>query len=210
MMSGVQIGAMLAVLAAAPTEAAGPGIYVAHQPEIAAQLDLGADGRFRFALSYGGLDEAARGRWAAADGGIVLTTEPAVRPPRFAVVSDLASTDGALHVSLSDPDLLQGAPLTLAVTYADAPRPVFVEAEEDGRVPLDPARRVVAIVPDLPVFPVPLAAHPLAGPARRIQFRFEPNDMGVADFRGERLAVEGGALVLTRHGRAIRLDREGR
>jgi hypothetical protein len=208
MTSAWRIGVALAVTIAAPAGAAAPGVYVAHQPEIAAQLELEADGRFRFALSYGGLDEAARGSWRAEAGGVVLTTEPAVRPPRFAVVSDTPSADGALHVSLSDPDLLQGAPLTLAITYADAPRPVFVEAEEDGRVPLAPGRTPLSIVPDLPAFPVPLAAHRLAGPARRIQFRFEPNDMGVADFRGEKLPVDGGALILTRHGRAIRLDRD--
>jgi hypothetical protein len=194
------------VAAAAPASRAGD--YDGGQTEMAARLRLLPDGRFQYALSYGALDEFAKGRWREEGGRVLLTTEPAPKPPHFAVVSDTATKDGRLYATLSDPELMQGAPLTLAVTYEGADRPVFVEAEENGRVPLDPGRRAVAIVPDLPVFPQPLAAHPLGPGGRRIVFRFEPNDLGVAAFRDEPLEVAGDALVLRRWDRVIRFRKE--
>tara|TARA_R110000868_G_scaffold192254_1_gene436625 strand:- start:7572 stop:7937 length:366 start_codon:yes stop_codon:yes gene_type:complete len=51
------------------------GLYDGGQMELAAQLELRADGHFSFALSYGALDEAAEGRWQISGDGIQLTPE---------------------------------------------------------------------------------------------------------------------------------------
>lgn len=199
-----------AFLVAAPAVAQAPlaGDYDGGQREMAARLRLLPDGRFQFALSYGALDEVAKGRWVERDGRVLLTTEPAPKAPRFAVVSDTPSKDGRVYASLADPDLLQGSPLTMVVTYEGADRPVFVEADETGLVPLDPARKPLAIVPDLPVFPLPLDAHPLTPGGHRIVFRFEPNDFGVAAFADEPLELDGGDLLMRRHDRLIRFERQ--
>lgn len=209
-MSAVTVLVGLAGLAMAMAPAPAPlaGDYASDAAELAARLQLLEDGRFRFALSYGALDEQATGRWAAADGAVRLTTEPRPVAPRFAVVSDMAAPAGELIVALDDPELLQGSSLTLAVFYEGQEMPVFVEADEAGRVALDPARRAVALVPDLPVFPVPLKPHPLSPGGHRIVFRFEANDLGVADFAGEPLSIEGDTLVLRRHDREIRFRRQ--
>lgn len=199
--------AMLAVLAApAAAQPSLAGAYDGSQAELAAALRLGADGRFQYALSYGALDEAARGRWERRDGHVALTTDPAPVPPRFVVERDDPAPAG-LFVSLADPDLLQGSSLTLMLFYDDAAEPVFVEADEDGRVPLAPGRRAVAVVPDLPVYPIPVAPYRLGPGGHRIVFRFEPNDIGVAAFDGERLEIDGDALILRRHDRLIRFRR---
>ncbi len=50
-------------------------MYDGHQMEIAAALELTDNGRFRYALSYGALDEEAQGRWRFDDGNVRLTTE---------------------------------------------------------------------------------------------------------------------------------------
>lgn len=202
------LAAMLLVAAPAAAQSPLAGDYDGGQMEMAARLRLLPDGRFQFALSYGALDEVAKGRWVERDGRVLLTTEPTPRPPRFAVVSDTPSKDGRVYASLADPELLQGSPLTLAITYEGAERPVFVEADESGLVPLDPARKALAIVPDLPVFPIPLAAHPLAPGGHRIVFRFEPNDLGVAAFVDEPLERDGGDLLMRRHDRLIRFERD--
>ena len=58
-------------LAAAPVLAADQhpaslvGVYDGGQMEMAAGLELTKDGRFRYALSYGALDEGAAGTWSA-------------------------------------------------------------------------------------------------------------------------------------------------
>jgi hypothetical protein len=186
--------------------AVAPGTYDGGQTELAARLVLKADGRFAYALSYGALDEQAQGRWVEKDGQVLLTTEPAPKPPRFAVVSDKPKAGDVIEVALADPDLLQGSPLTMVVTYADAPEPVFVEAGEDGRLPVPAGKTVASLVPDLPVFPIPLAPYAVKRGGRRIVFKFEPNNIGTAGFAAEPLAIEGSALILKRYDRSIRFE----
>jgi hypothetical protein len=66
---------VLALLAAVPAGAV--GLYEIDQMEMAGGLELRADGRFAYGLDYGAVSEVAEGRWeSAADGGVVLTTEP--------------------------------------------------------------------------------------------------------------------------------------
>ena len=199
-------GALL-VIAHGAFAAVAPGTYDGSQAELAARLVLQPDGRFHYGLSYGALDEQARGRWVEQDGRVLLTTEPAPRPPRFAVVSDTPQPGDAIEVALDDPELLQGSTLTMVVTYADATEPAFVEADDSGRLPVPPGRTIVSLVPDLPIFPSPLAAYAVKPGGRRIVFRFEPNDIGTAAFAAEPLAVDGGALVLRRHDRTIRFEK---
>lgn len=197
----------LAGLAAAVAPLA--GTYDGGQTEMATKLRLVADGSFQFVLSYGALDEMAKGRWVEKDGRVLLTTEPARKPPAFTAVKDIPAPPGQLFVTLADPDLLQGAPVTVVVTYADSDQPSFVEAGEDGRVPLDAGRTVVAIVPDLPVYPLPLAPYRLTPGGHRVTFRFDMNDFGIAGFAAEPLQIEGGDLLMRRHDRLIRFRRVG-
>lgn len=200
--TGVLVG-----LASPSLAAVTAGVYDGSQTELATRLLLRPDGRFQYALSYGALDEQAQGRWVETDDAVLLTTEPAPKPPRFAVVSDVPSADGAIHVGLADPDLLQGSSLTMVVRYEGEMTPAYLEAEEDGRLPVPQGKTVVELVPDLPVYPIPLSFHPLKPGGRTIVFRFEPNDIGVAAFAGERLAIEGAALVLRRYDRTIRFEK---
>ncbi|HEV2567189.1 hypothetical protein [Sphingomonas sp.] len=195
-------------LAQPASAAVTPGTYDGSQTELATRLVLHADGWFQYALSYGALDEQAQGRWVERDGQLLLTTEPAPKPPRFAVVSDTPKAGDGIEVALDDPELLHGSPLTMAVTYADAAEPVFIEADESGRLPVPAGKTVVSLVPDLPVFPIPLAPHPVKPGGRRIVFRFEANDIGTAGFAGEPLAIEGGTLVMRRYDRVIRFEKE--
>ena len=200
-------GALLS--AAAPPAAAAviPGIYDGSQMEMAVRLVLHPNGRFQYGLSYGALDEQAQGRWAEKDGRVLLTTEPTPKPPRFAIVSDTRAPDGAIHVALDDPELLQGSSLTMVVSYAGEPRPAFVEVEEDGRLPVPPGKIVAALVPDLPVYTIPLQPYALTPGGHRLVFRFEPNDLGVAAFDGEALVLDKGALVMQRYDRTIRFEK---
>jgi hypothetical protein len=206
-LSVLGLASILLFSASAPAAVA-PGIYDGSQTEIAARLVLRPDGRFAYALSYGALDEQAQGRWVEADGKVLLTTEPKPKQPRFAVVSDKPAADGSIHVALSDPDLLQGSSLTMVVTYEGAATPAFVEVDEDGRLPVPAGKTVATLVPDLPVFEQPLPAHALTPGGHSIVFRFEPNDLGIAAFDRQPLAIEGDTLVLSRYDRTIRFEKD--
>lgn len=200
------VGVAAALLLSAPLSAASPlaGNYDGSRAEVAAALQLAPDGKFRYMLSYGALDEQAAGRWAEKDGKVLLTTQPAPKAPAFDIVRDTASGDGKLHVALDNPDALGGFSLTVRLIYPGQDKPMFVEADEDGVVTLPPGPPPAAVVPDLPVFDAPIAPYTLKGAGRNLVFHFAPNDLGVADFRDEALAVEGGELVLRRYDTAIR------
>jgi hypothetical protein len=197
-----------ALLAASPASAAvQPGIYSGNQHELATGLELLPDGRFRYGLSYGALDERAEGRWEERTGRVLLTTAPAPKPPRFPVVSDTPVPDGRLYAALEDADALGGFSLTLLVRYEGDQAFQYVEAGEDGLVPVSAGRTVAELVPALPIYDAVAETHRPAPGGHRIVFRFEPNDLGVADFRAEPLAVEGDTLILRRHDRVIRYRR---
>jgi hypothetical protein len=56
--------ALLLAIAPVPSAAgAAAGLYLADQMEVAAGLELKADGRFRYALDYGAVSEGAEGSW---------------------------------------------------------------------------------------------------------------------------------------------------
>jgi hypothetical protein len=70
--------------------------------EIAAGLELKADGRFRYGLSYGALDEEATGKWTMSGDQVLLTSDP-VTAPRSVLVSHGKAVDGVLQLSLDVP-----------------------------------------------------------------------------------------------------------
>lgn len=194
----------MCVSAASATAAVQPGLYDGGQSELAAALELQPGGRFRYALTYGALDERAEGRWAERDGAVLLTTEPAPKPPRFPVISDSAAPDGKLYVSMQNPEALGGFSLTLRVRYAGSEAFDFLEADEDGAVPLAPGKTIVELVPALPIYDQVAQPYRLSPGGHRIVFGFEPNDLFVAAFSGEQVIIEGKELVLRRHDRVIR------
>lgn len=206
------MGWVAGIIVAGPALAASPliGIYDGHQMEIAAGLKLKADGTFDYGLAYGALDERASGNWVERDGKVLLTTAPAPEPPAFAVVSDVPSRDGKLHVAMDKADALGGFTLTLRVMFAGADRPAFIEAQDDGAVPLPAGQTPVSVVPDLPVYDVAIEPYALKGAARSIVFRFEPNDFGVADFHDEPLVIDHNQLVMRRYDRTVTFRKEGK
>ena len=50
------------------------GFYTSSQTEVAAAIDLEADGKFAYALDYGAVSEVAEGSWASEGSTIYLTS----------------------------------------------------------------------------------------------------------------------------------------
>jgi hypothetical protein len=186
------------------------GTYDGGQMEIAAGLELNADGRFRYALSYGALDEEAAGRWSISGDRVLLTSDP-VTPPRFVLVSRDRAADGVLQVSLDVPKGLsrQYFDALITTTSGATQRRQFAE---DGLLSQFTRENVPASLRLLfPMFSIAGEPVPLdPGSGHSLRFRFEPNDLGKANFQATPLRIVGGDLLLDRHGRTIRFRRSGR
>ena len=205
------IMAIALFLAAASSTIAAPasrqslvGTYDGNQMEIAAGLELKADGRFRYGLSYGALDEEAAGKWTMSGDQVLLTSDP-VTAPRFVLVSQGKGVDGVLQLSLDVPKGLsrQYFDAVIAKRTGETQRQ---QLGEDGlSLPVTSDNAPTSVRMLLPVFSVigePLNLDPSSGYSVRI--RFEPNDLGKVNFQATPLAILNGDLLFDRHGRTIR------
>lgn len=193
---------------AASSAASLAGVYDGGQTEMAAQLELDADGRFRYGMIYGALDEMAEGTWMAASDHVLLTSDP-VNPPRFLFLGQAAGEKGRLQVSLDLPTGFSRQYFDVMVDFAQGP-PSRAQMGEDGLdLPFGQDNPPVAASMVLPLFDVrsePARIDPAKGYA--MAFRFEPNDLGKVDFKGTALKIERGDLLLERHERLIRFRRQ--
>jgi hypothetical protein len=204
MHEAMQMLALLLAAAATPHSVA--GVYQAQQMEVAAALELRKDGHFRYALSYGAVDEEAAGTWTFDGKTVRLTSVPMPKPPSFELVSDEPAPKGELYLKLEDPGFEWGHPLYAIGT--DMKQAFELEADEDGKVDLAGKPPVLEIAPMIPVY----------GPAKdvfrlspdrghRLLFRFHRNDLGKAAFDREPLAFTAKGLVLNRYDAEIRFLR---
>jgi hypothetical protein len=69
------LGAALLLLAAAAPTDSPAGLYRTQQMEVAAALELQPNGHFRYALTYGAMDEQAEGVWTFDRTTVRLTTQ---------------------------------------------------------------------------------------------------------------------------------------
>jgi hypothetical protein len=197
--------------ATAITRDALAGEYDGGQMEVGARLLLQRDGHFKYELAYGAMDESADGTWELKDGAVFLTTVPVVKPPRFVVESDTPEPRGGLWIKISSGPVMEGSRQRIYLVYGPDEEQGMVEIGDDGSVPFPGNRRPTAIVPEIPVYPVTNKPIPLTGTGgHRLVLRFEPNDIGKADFRGQRLGVENGVLVMPRRdlGLMLRFKRQ--
>jgi hypothetical protein len=197
---------------AAPTMAQSPslvGTYDGRQMEMAAGLELLADGRFRYALAYGALDEQAAGKWSLRGDQVLLTSDP-VRAPRFVLVSQGRGAPGMLRVDLDLPKGVSRQYFDALITKANGQTERKQLAEDGLLLPFAAAEAPTAIRLLLQMFEV--ASGPVrldANSGYSIRFRFEPNDIGKVAFQATPLKLVNRELLLDRHGRTIRFRRTG-
>jgi hypothetical protein len=199
---------LLLFTAAASADPAHPaalvGEYDGHQMEMGAGLELKANGRFRYALSYGSIDEQANGSWVADHGMVVLTSDH-VTPPRISLLDQKAGPAKELRVTLDVPHGVNPQLLDAVVTFADGHSAQQQLSDEETVIPFaDGAAptHIMLIFSMLEIRGAWIAIDPDKG--YRLHFRFEPNDLGMVDFHGTALKEEGGELLLDRYGRTIR------
>ena len=199
--------ALLLLAAAAPTDSLA-GLYRTHQMEVAAALELQPGGHFRYALTYGAMDEEAEGNWVADGTTVRLTSNPMPKEPNFALVRDDAAPKGELFITLEKTDFGWGGPLHAIVRIAGETEPALIVADEEGRVDLR-GRVVTSVQPLMPMSET--AGTPVAlstDRGHRLLFRFQANDFGRAAFRNPPLTRKDGDLLLERYDTTFRFVKD--
>lgn len=183
-----------------------PGNYDGGQTEMAAGLSLAGNHRFRYALSYGALDETAEGRWDSNADSVLLTSD-ATTPPAFTLVSRAAGTPGRLHLDLDLPPGISSQYFSALVRFADG-RSTVRQFRDDGlTLELGPQDSPLSLTLLLQVVEIESQVFELGGEERDLRVRFDPNDLGKVAFAATPLRIDGDDLLLERHGRLIRYRR---
>lgn len=208
-MIGIAALWMIAAPAAShtPTTAKLAGLYEIHQMEMAGGLELKRNGRFRYALSYGAVDEEGDGTWSFDGNAVHLTSSPMPKAPSFELVRDGALPKGELYMTLEDPGFQWGHPLE-AIATKDQKSGFEISADDSGRVDLAGRPPIAAIAPEMPVYGPTGDIFPIS-PDRghRLLFRFHANDLGKAAFHAEPLVLDGQGLGMNRYDASIRFIR---
>jgi hypothetical protein len=198
--AGQVAASLLLLLFSSPSLATDPaiGLYrAAEGPELASHLQLSADGRFRYELAYGALDERAEGRWQREKDAILLFTEPRPKPPEFRADAMTASGDAPLSLTVSWPNGDGIAGIDFKIGF-DSGEPAQGYTQYYGWT-LDPSdkRHPLWIELSEPMHRIGPKRFPIPDPnTRTLRFTLMPNDLGIADFQGTRVTVEGDRLVL--------------
>lgn len=194
-----------AALLLAPVPAVA-GLYESQQMEVGAALELKADGRFRYQLDYGAVSEQAEGRWTSDGKAVRLTTAPGSKPPAFELVRDDPAPAGQLTVTIEPPGV-GGYRVDAIATDAKTGEKGRVTVDSDGQVDSG-GHQISVLEPLVPMYGTIAGRFPL-DPKRghRLLLRFRANDLGVAAFDGEPLAITPRGLVLNRYDQAIRFIR---
>lgn len=205
------MGALLTawlIAAAAPAQSSLAGVYEIRQIEMAGGLELQANGHYRYALTYGAVDEESEGDWSFDGEAVRLTTRPMPKEPTFALVRDSPAPKCALSVSVDWGRFNWSSPPDVLVTYEGTPGELhFLQPDETGALHPDNCA-VTSVRPVVPMFEVagaPLKVSPTTG--HRLSLRFVPNDLGHIAFRAEPLKLDANALVLERYDAEIRFLR---
>lgn len=198
--------AALAGSGVAQAQAPIEGLYVVERMETASMLELMPEGRFRWFFSYGALDMSAEGRWRWEGDAVLLDTEPPVAPPRIQYVGTGSEAGEGLLVQVKDAQGNTPEYLDVEAQY-ESGEPDRATLDEDGYRFPPSDRRITSVRVGSRIFQ--FWADPVAVPAgaRQLRFRFEPGDLGRADFRGARAALAGETLTLAVMGEPLEYRR---
>lgn len=194
------IACAIAVFASAAAHA-GPsfaGDYrLSAGPDVAGALTLRLDGRFRYFIAAGALDEQAEGRWVEADGRVLLYTEPKPKPAIFSAGARSHTKEAPLKVLVTWPNGEGIAGVDFAIGF-DSGAPVTDYTQDYGwtmppgehRIP-----RWIELVEPIHGLASPRFAIDIAA-GNALTFILTPNDLGIADFEGTPIERSGDRLIM--------------
>lgn len=177
--------------------------------EAAGELLLTADGRFRYALAVGALDERAQGRWEQAETRACLFTEPRPKLPEFSKAPLVPGEGGevpTLLVTWPNGRGIAGVDFRLGF---DRGEPAEGYTQEYGwTLPEDEPRRPQWVEFREPIHGLASPRYPLAeADGGKLHVTLVPNDLGVVDFAGACLEEKAGRVILHRREGPMRFVR---
>ena len=95
----IELAGLLLVAAPATASPSFAGYYESRQMEVAGGLELKAGGKFRYALSYGAVDEEGEGDWTSDGKTVRLTSNPMPKGPTFELVRDDPAPNGQVWMT---------------------------------------------------------------------------------------------------------------
>lgn len=210
--------ALLLMLASAPLPAlaqdAWTGRYVlAEGPDSVGELQLQADGSFRFGMSAGALDTSAEGRWSRSGDGITLRTEPRPVAPAFSLKSAEPADDrgdrgdDGFGILVTWPDGKGIAGVDFRITFDDGTEFTGYTQYHGWQSEPDYGHRIVSIQLAEPIHGTVSPMFDIPAGARSFTFVLTPNDMGIADFDNAPAERSGDDLQLHWHGGVLRFVR---
>jgi hypothetical protein len=201
-----------AALAQPPSPA---GLYRAQAgPDLASAIELGPDGRFRYQLSEGALDEEAGGRWTQdGPGAITLQTLPRPRAPLWSLepIGETQEAPLAIKVTLPGANGRGTAGIDFRLGFTNGDIQASYTQEDGWTMRPDDPRQPAWLELAEPIHGATSPRFPL--PERRglaITVLLTPNDIGIADFDRTPATMTAQGLVLHWRGRDIPYEKVGR
>lgn len=204
----IELAGLFLLAAPASIPASLAGYYESRQMEVAGGLDLKPNGKFRYVLSYGAVDEQGEGDWTSDGKTVRLTSNPMPRAPSFELVRDDPAPKGQVWMTFDKSSFnWTGRVDAMATALGMNGKGLVTASSGDGRVDSG-GRTLTSIEPLVPIYAIPGGAVRLS-PERghRLLFRFHPNDLGRPMFKGQLLTSNGSALLLDRYDTVIRFLR---
>src|SRR5690348_7173028 len=203
----IPLAAVLLAALATHGHASPVGFYQVQQMEVGGALELRKNGHFRYALTYGAVDEEAEGDWTFDGKTVRLTSNPMPRAPSFELLRDDPAPPGQVVLTLDKPLFGEGYRLDAIATDAQSGEKGMVTTNDDGRVEAG-GHKLSAIDPLVPVFGTVAGHFPLS-PERghHLVLSFHANDLGHAAFDHEPLVITSRGLSFTRYDTEIRFVR---
>jgi len=129
---------LLSPLVAAAAVPSPAGTYTIHQMEMAGGLELQPNGHFRYAFTYGAVDEESEGDWKLDGDTVRLTSKPMPKEPDFEVVRDEPAPQGDLILLLERPFQGWNGPLDgyVVVDGHELSSPIPISADRGHRLSL--------------------------------------------------------------------------
>ena len=166
-------------------------------PDVFGELVLKQDGRFRYVLGAGALDEHADGRWVAGNGIIRLYSAPRPKAATFASGPQSVTTENSLQLVVKWPNGSGIAGVDFTIGF-DAGEPEvgytqeygWVVSRDEHQIP----RWVVLVEPIHGITSQRFSIDMRAG--NLLTYVLTPNDLGTADFDGTALELIEGHLVM--------------
>ena len=174
--------------------------------EVGSEMMLKPDGTFEFMLAYGAADYWAKGTWRR-DGNTVILQSSGKKEEPFRLQRSEAGKAGQIRVWVIGQD---GKGVENIDVYLLAEgEPLHLKTDDKGLAAFPDAPKAHAVGFEIRVYDV--ATKPFAIDAEHKDYYFALNGGAVTElrFEGDKLAIDGNALVLTKGGETMRYVKEG-